>query len=296
MPDLFDTICADGNKNITIVCGDSFTKSYTVENALEVVLQSPSFSYQVPLVQDETDPTLWVLSFTSQQTEIIDAGSYEHQIKVKYTDESIKTVETGWITFLPSIFPLYKTYPVVLREVDPTSADNQYGLTTLWYNKTNKSLWALQSVLNQEAVWEKTSSLLYIYQTAITEDFKFQGDTTIFTFFRVIDGNIVFIPGSYDEITKKTSYTIDLTGITTADYYLYIDKTIEDKEVLGDFDTEISEELIIYRYIYIKDSLEKVATLESNLTNYRETLSQAQLDTITALINQMITEAQFPSS
>lgn len=295
MPDIFDTTCVDETRNITIVCGDSFTKSYTVENALEVVFQSPSFNYQVPLVQDETDLTKWVLSFTSQQTEIIESGSYEFQLKVKYTDESIKTFESGLINFLPSIFPLYRTYPVVLKELDPTPTDNQYGLTTLWYNKTNKTLWALESVLNQEAVWRKTSSLLYLYQTAITEDFKFQDDTTMFSFFKVVSGNITIIPGVYDPVDKKTDYAIDLTGLDTADYYLYIDKTIEDKEVLGDFELEVAEEFIIYRYVYIKDSLEKVATLETTVTNNRATLSQDQLDIITALVNQMITDAQFPA-
>ena len=49
MPDNFTVICENKDKNITIVCGDSFSRSYQIENALEVIFQSPAFSYQIPL-------------------------------------------------------------------------------------------------------------------------------------------------------------------------------------------------------------------------------------------------------
>ena len=296
MPDILDT-CTETSKNITIVCGDSFSRSYIIENALEVVFQSPSFNYQVPLVQDLVDLTKWVLSLTSQQTEIIESGSYNFQIKARYIDETIKTFEAGYINFLPPIFPLYKTYPVVIKTVNPTSLDNYYGVPTLWYNKTKQLLWILESTLNQVAVWRKISNLSYIYQTGITSDFKFLENTSVFSFIKVTGGqNITIIPGTYNVATNRTEYTIDLTGVEIADYYLYADKTIEDKEVLGTFDQEIDPSLLIHKYTYIKDSLEKVVTLQSQLEVVRTTLSEEQLLIITTLVNQMITEAQFPSA
>lgn len=297
MPDIFDTTCGKPTKNITIVCGDSFNRTYTIENALEVVFQSPSFNYQIPLLQDPADPTKWVFSLTSQQTQVIESGSYQFQIRVKYSVESIKTFEEAIINFLPSIFPLYKTYPTVIKETNPEPTDNIYGVPTVWYNKDNQTLWVLESNISGVAVWRKTSNLHYIYQTAITENFKFEGDTSVFSFIRVTDGqNLLILPGVYNPSSLKTEYSIALTGLEKADFYLYADKEIENKEVLGTFDQEIDPELIIYRYTFIKDSLESVAYLTNQLEVVRTTLSQEQLDIITALVNQMITDAQFPDN
>lgn len=297
MPDIFDTTCETSTKNITIVCGDSFSRAYIIENALEVVFQSPSFNYQIPLIQDPIDLTKWVFNLTSQQTQIIESGSYQFQIRVKYSEELIETMEEAIITFRPSIFPLYKTYPLIIKEANPLPTDNIYGIPTIWYNKYNQTLWVLERNISKEAVWRKTSNITYIHQTAITEDFKFEGDTSIFSLIRVTEGqNLLVIPGVYNPATLKTEYAIDLTGLEKAEFYLYVDKEIENKEVLGTFDQEIDPKLIIYKYVFIKDSLESVVYLTNQLETVRTTLSQEQLDIITSLINQMISDAQFPNN
>lgn len=292
MPDIFEVACKDNNKNITVVCGDSYSRSYIVEEAEEVVFQSPSFNYQIPLVQLGNE---WVLQMTGEQTQIIEEGSYKYQIRVKYANGEVKTKEEGIITFAPSVFPMYKTYPVVIKTTNPTPLDNKYGVPTIWYNSENETLWVLESSVGRVANWRKTSNLSYIYQTGITEDFKFAGDTSMFSLLKVTDNtNISFIQGSYNIHTDKTEYNIDLKGLLKADFYLYIDKTIEQRDFLNTFDNEINKSMIIYKYTYIKDSQEEVETLRQEITNNSKTLSEEQLLIIRDMVNAMITEAKFP--
>lgn len=246
MPDNFNVACGDKNRNITIVCGDSYGRSYNIEEALEVVFQSPSFSYEIPLYLVGNE---WTLQFTPQQTQIIDEGTYNYQIKARYDLGVVKTVEEGLITFLPSIFPMYKSYPVVIKDYNPLPNDTKYGVPTLWYNKANQTLWALESNNGTVAMWKKTSNLSYLYQSEITEDFKFLGDTTMFSLLEVIDKqDISIIEGFYNVEEDKTEYNIHIQENKRMDFYLYIDKTIENKPVLGTFEEEVDPALIIYRY------------------------------------------------
>jgi parallel beta-helix repeat protein len=271
MPDIFDT-CTDSSKNITIVCGDSFSRSYVIADAVEVVFQSPSFNYQIPLVQDQEDPTKWLLTLTSQQTEIIEAGSYEFQIKVSNSQEVVSTFLSGLVTFMPAIFPLYKTYPIVLKDVDPLETDNYYGLNTLWCNRVNKNMFFLESRLGGIAVWRRLSNFNYLYQMSITENFMFVGDTTAFSFIKVTaDGAISFLEGVYNEESDKTEYTIDLTdpspvftAYTIMDFYLYLDKSIESRELVGSIEEELIPDLVLYKYNYTRKNSDtvEVATYE----------------------------------
>lgn len=150
---------------------------------------------------------------------------------------------------------------LVIFNRKPTELDTNYNVPTFWYDSLHQVIWALESTSDTVAIWKRASDSNYIYQTEITENFKFEWDTTNLAFIQIADGIFSILNGIYDPVTNKTEYNINLNGIVEAKYYLYADPSIVSADA-------IDEASIIHSYNY-HINLVKVNTM-TNVVEVRD--------------------------
>jgi hypothetical protein len=235
--------------NLDVRSGDDYKHIFDFENVEEAIFSSPILNYQVPLYKEDNK---WVLFLTSYQTQIIEIGNYPYEIRVRLTDGQIKTFYNGIINIYPSIFPIYKSYPVVIREINPTEEDYNYGVPTIWYNRINRTSWILEYNDRKKALWYKTSDLNYIYQFTVAEETIFLGDTTRFSFIQATsdspESEVIFIKGTYNKVADRTTYLLDKSTMLSSEFFLYADKSLEDRQEPV-YRREILPDNTIYKYV-----------------------------------------------